>query len=226
MKKYGELLVSYFVYVLLMLVQGIIIFKTNYVAFLNTKISSQYFAWLIYQIQFPILAILFLLIIVKSFKLSLEIIGLKKDKLLKALLYGLIFSIPFVLKNLIENGSIRNVQRIFLPSKAIELLCKAIYYLVFIGFIEEIIFRGILTELINKVSNNAIINVITIAFMFGIIHLPFYILQKISLINCTIKIIIAMIMHVLFWFLREKCKGNIYGYILAHALIDFAGNIV
>jgi membrane protease YdiL (CAAX protease family) len=128
--------------------------------------------------------------------------------------------------NLIENGSNRNVQRIFLPSKAIELLCKAIYYLVFISFIEEVIFRGILTELINKVSNNAIINVITIAFMFGIMHLPFYILQKIGLMNCTIKIIIAMIMHILFWFLRKKCKGNIYGCILAHALIDFAGNIV
>jgi hypothetical protein len=78
MKKFRELLVSYFVYVLLILLQGIIIFKTNYVAFVNTKITSQYFAWLIYQIQFPILAILFLIIIVRSFRLSLEIIGLKK----------------------------------------------------------------------------------------------------------------------------------------------------
>jgi membrane protease YdiL (CAAX protease family) len=158
--------------------------------------------------------------------ISLKDIGLKKEGLYRSIVFALGFAIPFIVINLYGNGIAKNYENIRALNPGIVLVYKSIYYFAFIGFVEEVIFRGLFLELISKSNFGKIAGLFLGATIFGIIHVPFYILGNLAFGTIIIKTIIPMIMHLFFVFLRKLGKGNIIGNCICHGLIDLAGNII
>lgn len=223
-KTYKNIFISYFLFLLILVLDGLIVLRTNYPEFMYEILPNKYSAWLLAQIQFPLLSGILCIILLKVFRLKISEIGLKKEFLLRSILIGFAFSIPFVCLNLFGNKV--PYQEILKKVQLIDWAAKTFYYFFYIALFEELFFRGIFVELTNNLTIKAVYKVLFIALLFGCMHIPFSIFKNTSFLNIVYQVLITSGMHIIFWYQRKISKGNIVGCILSHALVDIFGNLI
>lgn len=212
-KNDGILAIFYFLYIMVILyLFGLLMFRTN-VPFK-------------FAFYFP-LAIIELLpafVIVKVKKQSLNSIGIRSDKIIKSILLGIIFSLPFIVPNIIYG--IKN--RLNLIS-AINIVWLSLYYLLAIAFVEEVCFRGFIQTRIFDLIKSKWLGIITAGIMFGLSHIPFQMLNaNKSLIAFVtgdyMHLIITILLHIYFVYIFTR-DNNIVSTTVTHALIDLIPSI-
>ncbi len=107
----------------------------------------------------------------------------------------------------------------------IIIVMRVIYYLIFIGFTEELVFRGYIGTRLYGYFANKQNSVAIVGIMFSLMHIPFHMtIAQISFIEYIstnwINLIILAITHCGFQWLYSKYNSIIAPTIL-HFLIDF-----
>jgi len=154
-------------------------------------------------------------------------VGLNLNHFVKALLLGLVVGIIFSLLNIIpaiqSGGKLTtNIRVIFL---------NAFYYLVIIGFEEELLFRGYIQTRLYGAIKSDVLAVIAGGLIFATTHIPFqlYIRNNGSLIeflaNNYTWLLLTFIYHIVFNFLYRKFN-SLTAPVAAHWLMNFSYSLI
>lgn len=154
--------------------------------------------------------------IYKFKKVPFKELGFNNNKIAKQILIGLGLSAVtvfcFVILPLFL-GSSRSDVLSFKPSSVYVLVFYIIYYLIFVGFGEEIVFRGYFYNEIKKRTSSKLLAVILSSLMFGLWHYP-------NGFN-IMKVLITSILGLIYGFSRYKVKNcTILSLGIAHGLHD------
>lgn len=224
-KKYsrvdGILAIVYILYFLsLTLLFAHIIFYTDCVRQLLTLsgIPSKAIFKFVLFIPVVLIAVGPIFIILKCRKQSLRSIGLKKEKILKSIFLGVLFSIPPTLWNIFS-------MKFDHCLNFSDALWTFIHYLLEIAFVEEIIFRGFIQTRIQGLIRSKWLSIILVGVMFSLLHIPFilnrYNVSLVSYVTMNSRgLIIICLMHIYFVYLYTR-DNNILAPVVAHAIVDF-----
>lgn len=222
-KKDGIHSIVYYVYNIMMIwLFGLLIFKTQIYTSLEIYFNSKDFFKFLFYMPFVIIQILPVFIILYFKKQTISSIGIKKDKIMKSTLIGIIGSIPFSILNII--GPISSGKT--LNPSLVDNFWIFLFFLICIGFVEEIIFRGFLQTRIEELMKSKWTSTIFVGIMFGLMHVPIQMIQAdMSLIEFIVydlgHLIITSLMHIYFVYLYTRDK-NIIAPTVAHAIINFS----
>ena len=226
MKPFFGVISEYLFFMLLICIQGYIVFRTAYPRRVERFFANRYLGWLACQIQVPIIALLVLAAFLKINGMSIGDLSIGSAGTVKSLIIGSLFSIPFIIINVwagVHSFKKRNLP--FKPATGEALVAYLIYFVVYIALIEELFFRGYFPRRLAELSMSTEGALLVGALMFALMHLPFYLLQRLGAGSVAAKLGIAGFMHLVMAF-QLGLSGNIAGVILSHALIDLSGNIL
>lgn len=141
----------------------------------------------------------------------------KKSFIFGILLFGLVAILCSV--RVIFSGSI-------IQTDIKLIMIKIIYYLIFIAFMEELIFRAYIGTRFFGFFKNKKLSIAIVGIMFSLEHIPFYmIISQVSLaayISSNFsKLITLAIIHILFQWLYAK-----YNSIIAPTILHFIWNYI
>jgi len=165
------------------------------------------------QVLFYSVMILIIFFVVKKVEnQKIESIGLYTNDLTIQLLIGIgLFAILSILPiGALLFGAEQNVLNSNLPNIFI-LICYTVIDILFVGFGEEIVFRGFFLERMKRVFNSSIWAVLISSILFGLWHYP---------ANQSIpQVIMATLLGVFFSVCKLKIKKcNIISLAIAHGL--------
>jgi hypothetical protein len=160
-----------------------------------------------------------LLIVLKVRKQPLSSLGIKNEKNILAVTYGVLASVPFLVIRLIFTSHFKDLS-------ISNYLMLFIYYLVLIGFVEEITFRGFIQTRIYALVRNPIISIIIGATFFSIMHIPFqYQISGMTIFEFISKdyqhLLVTFFMHIYFVVIFNISKRNIIAPTVTHSLVNF-----
>lgn len=155
---------------------------------------------------------------------SLKSIGIRKDKILKSIVLGILFAIPFITSPII-NAVNKNMHVI----NSTQLLWSFLYYLIEIAFVEELIFRAFIQTRVQGLIKTKWISILIVAIMCSSMHIPFQMLKStIPLIEFiamySISLILQSFMHIYLLYLYRK-DNNIISVSITHLLLNFIPSI-
>ena len=155
---------------------------------------------------------------------SLKSLGIRKDKILKSILLGILFAIPFITLPIIRAAHL-NMHII----NSNHLLWSFLYYLLAIGFVEELIFRAFIQTRIQGLIKTKWISILVVAIMFSSMHIPFQMLKSTIPIYkfvpmYSISLIYQSFMHLYLLYLYKK-DNNIISVSITHLLLNFIPSI-
>ncbi len=163
-------------------------------------------------IQWSLLIVAILIVIIKD--KSIINLGFTRKKIkCNALFAGIIIAAAIIFAFLFTDRSA-------------NIIIKAVfYYLIFIAFHEEIIFRGFIQNYLFGLSANRKVTFIIGAVMFALIHLPFqmFVNDMVSLSYVIVampQLIFTFLFHLLMCFITYKRKDILIPTAL-HFAIDF-----
>lgn len=217
----GILAIAYFVYILLFTIFfGLFVFHTNCMEqlFIKSGISSRRaFRFVLYLLVVPI-EIGPVFIILKCRKQSVKSIGLKKEKILKCILLGVLFSIPPLLSNVLS----MKIGRLLGVTDAFWTFA---YFFFEIALVEEIVFRGFIQTRIQGLIRSKWLSIILVGVMFSSMHIPFPVIEyNFSVIYyvqlAAFHLLFAFLIHIYFVYLYTR-DNNILAPVVAHAIVDF-----
>jgi len=225
-KKDGIYIIIYYVYCMIVLwLFGLLAFKTQIYYNLEKYFISKKLLMFLFFMPAAIIQVLPTFIILYFKKESIRSIGIKKDKILRSTLIGIIASIPLVILAII--GPISTGKTLNL--NLVDNLWAFLYYLICIALTEEIIFRGYLQTRIQGLIKDKWESIILVGIMFGLMHVPFQMIQDdMSLIDFLRydfgHLISTSLLHIYFVYLYTR-DNNIIAPTVAHAIINFIPNI-
>ena len=218
-KADGILAVAYFLYILLFLILfGLLVFRTDCIRQLFTlsRIPSKAIFKFVLFIPAVFIEAGPVFIILKCRKQNLNSIGLKKEKILKSILLGILFSIPPILYDRLKFD-----HSLSFPDALWDFACIFLE----IALTEEIVFRGFIQTRIQGLIRSKWASIILVGIMFSLLHIPFKLFQyHVSLMGYICMnasgLIITCLMHIYFVYLYTR-DNNILAPAVAHAIIDF-----
>lgn len=148
-------------------------------------------------------------------------VGFSKKQATKSFVWGMILLILVVIMGCIW---------LFASDLAIQtdigaIIMKIIYFLLFIGFTEELVFRGYIGTRLYGCFTNKRLSIIVVGIMFSLMHIPFQMmLAQMSLLEYIdahwVSLFYISIIHIGFQYLYSKYNSIIAPTIL-HFIIDF-----
>ena len=183
--------------------------------------NNRLFAKFLFQIPLSFFEVFPIFIILKYRKQSLKSIGFNKNQILKQIIIGVILYIPLYLILLILNW--KSGININLDSMSIW---SFLYMLIEIALVEEIIFRGFLQQRLQGLIKNKYVNLLVVAFVFGIIHIPFILAQSnLTFVQVFILVIPKMIMHIYFVGIYKAGNNSVLSATIAHGVNNFIATL-
>ena len=165
------------------------------------------------------------LIIIKFRKQKLDSLGLSRNNIKKSLILGTILGVILlllngILPNIIAGNTLVSVRQI---------AYNAIYYLIIISLVEELIFRGYIQTRIYGLIKRRLPAIIITAILFMIMHIPFQMgrsnMNLVEFIaNNWLWFIILIVWHVVFDFLYRKYNNILTGTIF-HGFMNFSNSL-
>lgn len=191
-----------------------IIFKLGWFDKFASNFENKMFAKFIFYIPLNIIELFPVFIILKYKNQSLDSIGINKNKILKQIIIGISLYLPLFLLN----WKVLKVLNVELMS-----IWGFMCMLIEIAFVEEVIFRGYIQQRLRGLIKNRYVNLFIAAFMFGIIHIPFTLIQfdNITFNNIVLSIIPRMIMHIYFVGVFKAGGNSILSSTITHTLYNF-----
>jgi len=203
---------------------GLFMFKTDvYIKYFKYFSNENFYRFLFY-IPFTIIAIAPIVIIIHFRKQSLSSIGIKKSGNFKSVFKGVLFALPFVLPTIIygikHNYNFNNIN---------NLIWTFLYFLICIGFEEELAFRGFIQIRIMGLIRNKWLSIIIVGLMFGVMHIPFQMLKAnmslIQFVKYDYKhLITTMVIHIYLVYIYTR-DNNIVAPTITHTLMNFVSSI-
>ncbi len=149
-------------------------------------------------------------------------IGFSKTHWVKSFQIGIFLSIIVVILSLVRIVIFHGVVK----SGLWLIASRIIYYMFFIGFMEEIVFRGYIGTRLYGVITNKKVSIVITGIMFSLLHIPFQsIIAQVSpveyLITNSINLIIIFIMHIGFQYIYAK-YNSIIAPTMFHFIWDFS----
>lgn len=210
----------YFIYIALIFTFGLFMFKTNVYHNLSKFFENNYLYRFIFYIPITIISILLILLIVFLRNQKINSLGIRRTNLLKSILVGIFFSLPLVIPSVI-NGFIHNYKLTDMK----DLVWIFLYYLICIGFVEELAFRGFIQTRIRGIVKNKWLSIILVGLMFGAMHIPFQMLNaKLTFLQFIQQdlghLVTTMIIHIYLVYIYTR-DNNIIAPTITHAIINF-----
>jgi uncharacterized protein len=215
-------IVFYFYDMLIIYLFGLLMFKTsiyrNLAIYFN--ISNGQFYKFIFYIPVMILQIVPIFILIKIRRQNIKSVGLKKDKTVKSIFLGIIFSIPLVLSSIIN--AINQGQKVLNLASLIWLF---LYFLIEIAFVEELSFRGYIQTRIQGLIKIKWLSIVVVGLMFGLMHIPFQMIKANMplsefIVRDSVHLITTCAIHIYLVYLYTR-NNDIISTSVAHTLIDF-----
>lgn len=163
-------------------------------------------------------------------KQKIKTIGFNKDNIKKQLTNAFIISsIIIVIRGIMPiisgnpfNPALLNVS---FGKMVITLLSRGIYYLVFVAFFEEVIFRGYIGSRLYGYFKNKFFSIIVTGVMFSIIHIPMAMINvgmnlTEYIVNYSFRLVFLVLYHVFFQILYSK-YNSLISPVIVHFTIDF-----
>lgn len=217
----GILAVAYFFYAMAFTVLfGLLSFHTDLIQrlFSWSKIPSEAIFKFVLYIPVALIEAGPVFIILKCRKQSISSIGIRRDKVIKSVLLGVLFSVPPTLLNRpsMEFDHLLNLS---------DALLTFIYYFLEIAFVEEIIFRGFIQTRIQGLIRSKWISIFIVGVMFSLMHIPFHMLEyNTTFVNCFLlhfgSLLVLFLTHIYFVYLYTR-DNNILASVVAHTLWNF-----
>lgn len=111
-----------------------------------------------------------------------------------------------------------------------QILMKFCYYLFFIAFMEEIVFRGYIGTRFYGYFKNKLLSIIVVGILCALLHIPFQMVVTQLSLSKYISINMGIIYNYFFWHLIEQWLYAKYNSIIApvmlHFIMDFIGWII
>lgn len=193
-----------------------IIFKFRWFDKFASNFENKMFAKFIFYIPINIIQLTPIFIILKYRNQSLNSIGINKNKILKQILIGIILYLPLFLLNW-KSIKTLNIESISLS------IWDFMYMLIEIAFVEEIIFRGYVQQRLRGLIKNRYFNLLIVAFMFGIMHVPSTLIQVdyITFNDIVLSVMPRMIMHIYFVGVFKAGDNSILSSSITHAINNY-----
>ena len=162
-----------------------------------------------------LIGLVFLFCIIRRQKLNT--IGFSKIQAKKSFILGIIlFGVVIILWSIFAILSGSNIQK-----DTNLIIIRIVYYLIFIAFMEELIFRAYIGTRLYGFFMNKKLSIVIVGIMFSFSHIPFQmIISQVSLITYIsdnfFSLIFLAILHMLFQWLYAK-----YNSIIAPTMIHF-----
>ncbi len=155
-------------------------------------------------------------------KQKLITVGFSKTYAKESLVTGAKILLIFVIiKGIIP---IANGATIRLDSK--QIIMKVIYYLIFISFMEEFVFRGFIGTRLFGFFRNKLLSIIVVGILFTGLHIPFQmIITHLSLLQ-YISINIVNLISIFFWHFIEQWLYAKYNSIIAPVMLHFSMDFI
>lgn len=217
-------LLYYLFYMVLISCFGLIMFNTDIYSRWGKYFTNMSMYKFIFYIPITVLSILPAILIVYLRKQSISSLGIRKTKIIKSIFLGVIFSLPFLIPNIINgianNHNFRDIE---------SLMWEFLYFLICIGAVEEVIFRGFIQIRIRGIIKSKWLSIFIVGILFSILHIPFQMMKaNMSLIEFILydmsHLINVMIIHVYIVYLYTR-DNNLIAPIIAHTLINFGGQL-
>ncbi len=220
----GYLAIGCFIfYMILMFLFGLLMHKTDIYSNFNYFKNKNLYKFIFY-IPITLISILPIIPILYLRKHSLASIGIKKGNILKSILVGVLFAIPLALPTIITG--INNGRRI---DNIENLTWNFLYFLICIGFVEELIFRGFIQTRLRGLIKNKWLSIVIVGVMFSSMHIPFQMLSSnISIFQFiqqnTIFLLRIVLYHFYFTYIYSR-YNNIIAPTLTHTIMNFVSYI-
>ncbi len=225
MNRYdGIISIAYYVYYLgFIYLFGLFLFKVGPNIYIFD--FSKQFSKFIFYIPVAFLSLLPLGVIIRFRKQALASIGIKKDKILRSFIFGILYSLPFNLPTIIYVL----FHGIRINSNFFDLLWLFLYFFICIAFVEEVMFRGYIQTRIQTIIKNKWMSIIIVGIMFAFMHVPFQMLKVDMsfgqfLLYDYKHLIITGLLHIYFVYIYNR-DHQILAPTLTHALINFIPNL-
>ena len=215
----GILAIAYFLYLVAFLVlSGLFLFRSNWGNQLFNWIKTIAISKILLYTPIVLIEAGPVFIILKCRKQSLKSIGLKKEKILKCILLGVLFA---VLPTLWKMSSLKFGHLLNLP----DALLTFVYLFFEIAFVEEVIFRGFIQTRIQGLIRSKWFSIILVGIMFSSMHIPLYMIEyNTTFINYflshSVSLLLIFLMHIYFVYLYTR-DNNILAPVVAHVIVDF-----
>ncbi|MDO5779367.1 MAG: CPBP family intramembrane metalloprotease [Clostridium sp.] len=184
-----------------------------------SNFENKMFAKVIFYIPLDIIELFPIFIILKYRNQSLKSIGINKNKILKQIIIGISLYLPLFLLNW-KSTKILNVESMS--------IWNFMYMLMEIAFVEEVIFRGYIQQRLRGLIKNRYINLFVVAFMFGIIHLPFTLIKfdNVTFNDVVLSTAPRMIKHIYFVGVFKAGDNSILSSTITHAMNNFINTLI
>lgn len=225
--KDGIISIAYYFYnIIINYLFGLLCFKTTVYSDLMQffNIHNEVFYRFIFFIPICVAQIMPIFIWIKIRNQGLKSIGIRKDKILKSIVLGILFAIPFITLPIIRALN----QNMHIMSSN-QLLWSFLYYLLVIGFVEELIFRAFIQTRIQGLIKIKWISILVVAIMCSSMHIPFQMLKSNIPLNefipmYFISLIYQSFMHIYLLYLYKK-DNDIISVSTTHLLLNFIPSI-
>lgn len=220
----GFLSIGYYAfYIILLYLFGVLVFKTNIFTsfnyFENDKLNQ-----FIFYIPITFISVIPIFILKHIRKQSFTSLGIKINNVPKSIALGVLFALPLVLPVLIS-GFIKGTSFTDIE----DMIWTFIYFLVCIGFVEELVFRGFIQTRIRGIIKGKWMSIMIVGVMFAMIHIPFQMLRfNMSFIQFVqhdfSHLLTTMIFHIYFVYIYTR-QDDIIAPTITHTLINFIPTI-
>lgn len=224
-RKDGVMAVAYAFYLMAYLyLVGWLMFQTPVDRTLSALFSDRRIYGFLSYIVIDFFELLPIFIYLKIRKQKFRSLGFKKEKIIKSILLGALFSFPFVMPTIVQwVGQGRRY------GDSSVLVWQFFYFFLEIALVEEIAFRGFIQTRIQGLIKNKGLGILAVGFLFSMMHIPFqmqvYHMSLVSFVaQDAVHLAITFGMHLYFVYLYTRDQ-NILAPAIAHTLIDYIQNV-
>ncbi|MDF2923480.1 MAG: hypothetical protein K0R57_2394 [Paenibacillaceae bacterium] len=221
-KKDGWYAIAYFLYLMIFIyLLGLFMFKTSYINDLSRHFDNKYLFKNMLYFPIALLQILPVFLILYLRKQPVWTMGLTLRRLIPSIVIGIIACLPLNLTKLFNYIDHSNGFHL----KGSEAFYNLVYFLVFIAFVEELIFRGFIQARVLRLVSNKYLAILIVAVMFSVMHIPFQMIKaQMGLIEFIAydwpHLLITGLMHIYFVYIYTR-TNNLVAPSIAHGLNDF-----
>lgn len=164
-------------------------------------------------------------VLVKGQKDGREDLGFVRERFQVSCLAGLVCSAVIVLVNGIIPGMLRGGELVSFGS----MLFYFVYFMAFIAFPEEVIFRGFVLSRLEEGMKGKYGPVILSGVLFVLLHVPYQAVISQNFLGLLqngygMTLVMTFVWHLVFCLLFKK-TGAIYGAVLFHGFMDWSNSL-
>lgn len=216
----GVLAILYFFfYMVLIFLFGLLMFKIDIYSNFNYLENENMYQFIFY-IPISIVSILPIIVVTYLRKQSFSSLGIESNNILKSIFLGILFALPFALPTIISG-----INQGYRIADIEDIIWKFLFYLICIGFVEELAFRGFIQIRIRGLIKNKWLSIVIVGLMFGSMHIPFQMLRADMPIfqfiqQDLIHLITTMVIHIYLVYIYTR-HNNIIAPTITHTIMNF-----